>query len=99
MTVCNEKHFLCVYISMVLATINDGMRSIILKGSFINFAITFDGTPAFAEVVIICVVTKDYHIIELLVKCNFFKHKLNNAQIANRIVKTIAHELGKKVND
>ena len=86
---------------MVLATINDDMRSIILKGSFIEFSITFDGTPAFAEAeaVIIRVVTKDYHILELLVKCNLFKHKLNSTQLANHIVKTITHKLGKEMKD
>ena len=67
---------------MVLVTITGDIRNVIKKGSFIEYSITFDGTPAFAEAeaeafaeafaeaeaVIICVVTKDYHILELLVK-------------------------------
>ena len=43
--------------------------------------------------------TKDYHILELLVKCNLLKHKLNSTQLANHIVKTITHNLGKEMKD
>ena len=101
MTVCNEKDLLRSYVSMVLTTITDDIKNVIKKGSFIEYSVTFDGTPSFAEAeaVIIRVVTKDYHILELLVKCNLFKSKLNSVQLANHIVKTITQRLDKELKD
>ena len=71
------------------------------KGSYQEFSVSFDGTPTFAEAeaIIIRVVTRDYHIVELLVKCNLFKHKLNAKQLANHMLSTIIDRLGKDISD
>ena len=76
------------------------MKSLI-KYLICGFSITFDGTPAFveADVVIIRVITKDYHILELLVKCNLFSKKLNGIELGNHIVSTITNRYGKSLKD
>ena len=89
------------YIGMIVATIKEDIRNLLSEGCHAEFSLTFDGTPAFAEAeaIIIRVVTKDYKILELLVKCNLFKMKLNGIQLGNHIVSTITSELGKNVKD
>ena len=60
----------------VLDTIIERLRFIISgDASFDEYSITFDGTPSFAEAeaITICFVTKEYHVVELLVKCSLFK--------------------------
>ena len=86
---------------MVSATLIGDIKDVLNKGSFREFSISFDGTPAFAEAeaIIIRVVTKDYHILELLVKCNLFKKKLDHEQLANHLVKAIVERLEKKLKD
>ena len=99
MTVCNEKDLIRSYISMVMTTLVEDIRKVVNQGSFKEFSLTFDGTPAFAEAeaVIIRVVTRDYNIVELPVKCNLFKNKLNSKLLASHILKTI--RLKKDIND
>ena len=86
---------------MVTKTITGDIWDILNKGSFSEFSITFDGTPAFAEAeaVIIRVVTKDYHILELLVKCNLFSKKLNDIELGSHIESTITNRYGKSLKD
>ena len=86
---------------MVMNTLIDDIRNVVGKGSFAEFSLTFDGTPAFAEAeaIIIRVVTRDYHIVELLVKCTLFRNKLNSKQLANHILSTIIERLKKDIKD
>ena len=67
----------------------------------IAYSVTFDGTPAFAEAeaVIIRVVTMNFEILELLVKCNLFKQKLKGVELANHIVSTITERCAKDLKD
>ena len=83
---------------MVLGTIIEDIQDIVNKGSFREFSITFGETPAFAEAVavVIRVVIKDYHILELLVKCNLFKKNINHEKLTNHIVKAITERLREK---
>ena len=80
MTACHEKDLVCSYISMVMTTLISDIRRVLNNGSYQIFLVTFNETPAFVEAkaIIIRVVTRDYHIVELLIKCNLFKHKLNS---------------------
>ena len=101
MTVGHTTDLTRNYIGMIMATIKEDTRKILNDGSYPEFSLTFDGTPAFAEAeaIIIRVVTKEYKILELLVKCNLFKEKLNGVQLANHIVSTIKSRLGKDLKD
>ena len=81
----------------VLDAIIDRLRFIIGGDtSFDEYSITFDGTPSFAEAeaIIIRFVTKEYHVVELLVKCSLFEEKLNEENLGNRVVDTIIKRLG-----
>ena len=86
---------------MVMDTLTEDIRLVLQKCCYREFSITFDGTPAFAEAeaVIIRVVTTDFEVLELLVKCNLFKHKLDGVQLANHIVSTIIERCGKELKD
>ena len=44
-TVRNTKYLLRSYMYMVLETTYDDIRYIVIKGSFIEYSVTFDGTP------------------------------------------------------
>ena len=86
---------------MIMTTLREDIRMILSKGSYTEFSLTFDGTPAFAEAeaVIIRVVTKEFKILELLVRCNLFKKKLDGIKLANHIVSTITSRLGKELKE
>ena len=101
MLVGDVKKLMNSYISMVMETLIDNIKTILHEGSFDEFSITFDGTPAFAEAeaVVIRVVTKDYHVLELLVQCNLFDKKLNGSELGNHIIKTIIDRCGKELKD
>ena len=72
-----------------------------LKHSFLEFGITFDGTPSFAvaEAIKIRFVTYKFDIVELLVKVSCFKKKLNAENIANHLIQTITGDLGLHVKN
>ena len=81
----------------VLDTIIERLRFIISgDSSFDEYSITFDGTPSFAEAEAITLrfVTKEYHVVELLVKCSLFEEKLNGEKLGNHVVDTIVNRLG-----
>ena len=86
---------------MVMKTLVKDIQRVLHYCTYIEFSITFDGTPAFAEAeaIIIRVVTHDYKILELLVKCNLFKHKLKGDHLANHIISTITERCGKDLKD
>ena len=69
----------------------------VMKKSFNEFGLIFDGTPSFAEAeaVKVRVVTHNWEIAEPLVRVGIFKHKLNAENIANNLLFTIKKQLKK----
>ena len=82
------------YVAMLHSQLRTEMI-LFVKNSFLEFGITFDGTPSFAEAeaIKIRVVTYKFEIVELLVKVSCFKKKLNSNNIANHLIQTITGNL------
>lgn len=65
-------------------------------GCYDEFGCTFDGTPSFAEAeaITIRIVTKDWEVIELLVRCGLYKRKLDSSALTSHIIDTITKRAG-----
>ena len=65
----------------------------ILSGNRVydEFGVTFDITPSFeeAEAIVVRAVTKDWEVIELLVRCGMYEHKLSSDQLSSHIINAI----------
>lgn len=86
----------------LLVSLLDRVRCIACGDEAFNeYSITFDGTPSFAEAeaIVLRFVTKDYNVIELLVKCSLFKKKLNAQELGSHVVDTIVNRLGLPLKD
>ena len=97
LTLGNRGDLVNMCASAVLDTIIERLCYIIgSDASFDEYSITFDGTPSFAEAEAITIhfVTKEYHVVELLVKCSLFEKKLDSEKLGNHVVDTIVNRLG-----
>ena len=86
----------------ILNSLIQRIRSILCGGGcFPEYSVIFDGTPSFAEAeaVVIRCVTKNWEVIELLVRCSLFKNKLNSETLANHILDTIVNRVDLKLKN
>ena len=65
-------------------------------GCYDEFAVTFDGTPSFAEAeaIVVRIVSKDWDVIELLVRCGLYAKKLDANELKSHLIDTITNRVG-----
>jgi len=61
------------------------------EGCYDEFGVTFDGTPSFAEAeaIVFRVVTKDWEVVEILVRCGLYRKKLDKEELSSHIIDAI----------
>ena len=71
------------------------------NGVYDEFGVTFDGTPSFeeAEAIIVRVVTKDWEILEILVRCGLYERKLSATELSSHIIEAITVRAGLHLNN
>ena len=69
----------------------------ILGGVYPDRGATFDGTPNIGEVeaIIVTTVTKDWEIIQLLVKAGIYKKKLSGEELASHVIDVMKNCTGR----
>lgn len=96
-TLGNVGDFSALAAPAVHKAITERIRDILAgHGCYDEFAVTFDGTPSFAEAeaVIVRIVTKDGVILELLVCCGLYEKKLNAENLKCHVIDTITNRVG-----
>lgn len=79
----------------------DECRRFLHNDCFKEYSIIFDGTPTFAkcEAIMIRVVTRQYHIYQLVVKVSIFEKNLKHEELANHLLTTLQLRLGLDLKD
>ena len=96
-TLGNAGDFVALTAPALRAAIIERIRDIVGGlGCFDEFAVKFDGTPSFAEVeaVVIRFVTKDWNIIEILVRCGLYGKKLKSDELKSHVIDTTTNRVG-----
>lgn len=101
-TLGNRSDFVALTAPALRTAIIKQIRDIVGgNGSFDEYAVTFDGTPSFAEAeaVVVRVVTKDWNVIEILVRCGLYGKKLNSDELKSHVIDTITNQVGLKLKN